>query len=445
MSLFLNSQKLKSNYLSILLAMFPLSFIAGNMIININIILIIISAIILVGKDLFKIKYYILDKLIISYFLLILSTGLINDIFTLNKLFWGTNFATTLKSILFFKYLLLYLIVRSLLEKEILNLKLFFISCSFASIFVCFDIFYQYIYGADIFGYKPILGFRKLSGPFGDELIAGSFIQRFSIFSFFILPLYYAKNSQPYVKYIIPILFLIFFTGIILSGNRMPLLLFLFCITLIIIFQKQTRKYFFPFIIIFSLTFFSILNLNIKVKSNFDNFYNQVSKMIIVLIDKNVVIDKNLDNKKTPQYLKEFSTFYDTWLINKYIGGGIKSFRYYCHHRKNMDPNSKYKCNMHPHNYYLEILTETGLLGFIIVVSFLIMILYLSLYKKYFTKNVLQGNHYIIPFIFLFIVEIFPIKSSGSFFTTGNATYIFILMAILIGLIRKDNSIENRI
>ena len=167
--------------------------------------------------------------------------------------------------------------------------------------------------------------------------------------------------------------------------------------------------------------------------------------MIIILIDKNVVIDKNLDNKKTPQYLKEFSTFYDTWLINKYIGGGIKSFRYYCHHRKNMDPNSKYKCNMHPHNYYLEILTETGLLGFIIVVSFLIMILYLSLYRKYFTKNVLQGNHYIIPFIFLFIVEIFPIKSSGSFFTTGNATYIFILMAILIGLIRKDNSIENRI
>ena len=100
---------------------------------------------------------------------------------------------------------------------------------------------------------------------------------------------------------------------------------------------------------------------------------------------------------------------------------------------------------MHPHNYYLEILTETGLLGFIIVVSFLIMILYLSLYRKYFTKNVLQSNHYIIPFIFLFIVEIFPIKSSGSFFTTGNATYIFILMAILIGLIRKDNSIENRI
>ena len=99
---------------------------------------------------------------------------------------------------------------------------------------------------------------------------------------------------------------------------------------------------------------------------------------------------------------------------------------------------------MHPHNYYLEILTETGLIGFIIVGIIFLISLYLSFFKKYISKSKLSSNNIIIPFIFLFFVEIFPLKSTGSFFTTGNATYIFLILAILIGLVRKDNSIENK-
>jgi hypothetical protein len=38
-------------------------------------------------------------------------------------------------------------------------------------LFVCFDIFFQFVFGQDIFGYQ-ISPTRKLSGPFGDELIA---------------------------------------------------------------------------------------------------------------------------------------------------------------------------------------------------------------------------------------------------------------------------------
>ena len=51
----------------------------------------------------------------------------------------------------------------------------------------------------------------------------------------------------------------------------------------------------------------------------------------------------------------------------------------------------------------------------------------------------------IIPFIFLFLVEIFPLKSTGSFFTTGNSTYLFLIMGILVGLLPKNNSIENKV
>ena len=438
MHLISNINFFKKNLLSILLALVPFSFIAGNMIININIILLILSTVLIANKRLLNIKFHLLDILLIAFFFLVIFTGLINDILVLNKLPWKADYSTTIKSILFLKYLFLYLTVRYLIENELIKIKYFFITSSIASIFVCFDIFYQSIYGVDIFGYEISPRLRKLSGPFGDELIAGGFIQRFSIFSFFILPIFFIKNSQKYIKYLIPVLFFIFFIGIILSGNRMPLLLFLLIIFMILIFQKQTRKYFLSFLIIFPIIFIIIYNSNPKVKLNFLNFYGQISKIVLI------PFNGSFKEKRTPQYLKEFSTFYGTWKINKYIGGGIKSFRYYCHVRQNTNKDSKFICNMHPHNYYLEILTETGLIGFLMVTIIFFMSLYLSFFKKYISKSKLSSNNIIIPFIFLFFVEIFPLKSTGSFFTTGNATYIFLILAILIGLVRKENSIENK-
>ena len=219
----------------------------------------------------------------------------------------------------------------------------------------------------------------------------------------------------------------------------MPMLLFVFTVFLILVFNKQTRKFLIPFVLIFSLLFTFVLNFNSEVKTNFKNFYNQVSKMTTI------IIKKDFKNESSPQYLKEFETFYDTWLMNKYIGGGIKNFRYYCHERPNVDKNAKFVCNMHPHNYYLEILTETGLIGFIVLILSFALLLYQSLVKKYFLKTNINFDNKIIPFIFLFIIEIFPLKSTGSFFTTGNTTYLFLLMGILVGLLPKDYSIENKL
>ena len=429
----------KKKIFNLLLALMPFAFIAGNMIININTILIVLFAIVLFGKDLFKIKYHLLDKIIILFFVFIIFTALINDIFYLNKLSWGTFFGTTVRSFLFLKYLLLFFVIKFLIEKNIINFKIFFLSCSFASLFVCFDIFYQYIFGKDIFGYEIKDNFRKLGGPFGDELIAGGYIQRFSIFALFTIPVFYKNFSSKILKLLIPFLLIIVFLALILSGNRMPLILFIFLITLVVFFHGQTRKYFLPFVLSLSLIFLLVFNFNQKVKNNFENFYVQISTMTKTLLNQEI------DKGKTSRYLKDFSTSYDTWSMNKYIGGGIKSFRYYCHVRPTIDKNPKIGCNMHPHNYYLEILTETGLIGFFLVITIFSIILYKTFYKKYFVvSSSLINNKIIIPFIFLFIVEMFPIKSTGSFFTTGNATYIFLIMAILVGLANKEKIIENK-
>ena len=442
MNLFSKLQISKINYLSLLVATFPVSFIIGNMAININIILLIISCFFFYKNQTFKLNYFFIDKIVLIFFLFIVVTGIYNDF----KLYINHNEfytyqggpLTTIKSVLFLKYLFFYIVLRFLIEKKDLNIHLFLITCMASTLFVCFDIILQYFYGKDLFGFEPQGAGRRFSGPFGSELIAGGYIQRFSILSFFAIVLIGAKNSNKLIKYLLPIFFLIFSFAIILSGNRMPMLIFLMTIILLFIFTKKIRIYFIPSIVLFSLIFFTIFKSNNQIKTHFLGFEDRISKIVVA------VINKDFENKDSPQYLKEFLTFYDTWLMNKYMGGGIKNFRFYCHVRPNIDLDNGFVCNMHPHNYYLEIMTETGLVGLAITTTLFLVIIYATFIRKYFLNSNLNNNFLITPFIFLFIAEIFPIKSTGSFYTTGNTTYLFLIIGIMVGLLKKNNLIENK-
>ena len=82
----------------------------------------------------------------------------------------------------------------------------------------------------------------------------------------------------------------------------MPLLLFTFSIFLIIIFNPQTKKFFIPFLIIFSL-FTVIFNLNSKGKNNFESFYFQISNMV------HIIASKDYKSDDAPQYFKELKHF----------------------------------------------------------------------------------------------------------------------------------------
>ena len=134
MSLFLKSQITKINFLSILIALFPISFIAGNMIINLNILLLILSCLIIYKSTVFNINYFLLDKIIILFFLFILITGIYNDYklyINYNEVYtYRGSYGTTIKSLFFLKYLFLYIILRFLVEKKNLNLNFFLVTCN---------------------------------------------------------------------------------------------------------------------------------------------------------------------------------------------------------------------------------------------------------------------------------------------------------------------------
>ena len=113
----------KNSYFSLLFSLIPISFIAGNMIININILLLILSVFLVFGKSPFKVKYFLLDKIIFLFFFLILFTGAYNDIelFIIKREYsdWRGGTETLHNSVLFFQYLIVYVSLRFLLVKNI--------------------------------------------------------------------------------------------------------------------------------------------------------------------------------------------------------------------------------------------------------------------------------------------------------------------------------------
>ena len=67
------------NILNILLSILPISFIAGNLIINLNLLSIVLFTSIFYGRDLISLKLLLIDKIIIFLFFFTFFVGLTNS------------------------------------------------------------------------------------------------------------------------------------------------------------------------------------------------------------------------------------------------------------------------------------------------------------------------------------------------------------------------------
>ena len=146
-------------------------------------------------------------------------------------------------------------------------------------------------------------------------------------------------------------------------------------------------------------------------------------------------MDENYKNDSlaiTPSgYLFVFNSGVHVWKKNKILGNGLKSFRLNCVYK------SFHVCNTHPHNYVIEIMVDTGILGLFLIYSIVIF----SLFKFYihFAKNFTSPLRFLqAPFFLIVLFEFFPLRSSGSFFTTNNAVIIFLMLAIMINASRLN-------
>jgi|688.fasta_scaffold72887_1 O-antigen ligase len=297
------------------------------------------------------------------------------------------------------------------------NIKKFIFCTSILILLTCFDTLLQYFNGKDLFGFEPagpVGSPYRLSGPFGDELIVGTYI------GFIAIPLvsYFFFNFSKFSKiekfYNIFFLAVCFFS-VLLAGERIAFLIFVSSLLIIALINFGIKRTFFFSLIIFTVVFFFVQN-NSSTNNRATIFYD------------------NIVNFKNSDHYKLFSSAYNIWNQNKFFGVGLKNYREACN-IMTIDPITKQNtlCSTHPHNTYLEILSETGLFGLMFfIVFFLLIFLYIVKNMKLINSN-FKGLFYGSSIILLSYV--WPIRSHGSFFSTFNASFFWFNLGIIYLLI----------
>ena len=240
--------------------------------------------------------------------------------------------------------------------------KILFFGILFSLILLFSDSLYEFFFENRIFGTLSIYEAR-ISSFFGDEYVMGSFTVRFLPILIFTLFWLNVKNSNYYI--ILFSILLVTAILIILSGERAALLLFfLVCVTFI--FLKKFSRFFFIHLIIFTTVFlFLIQNNNIN-----ERYLNFLKK-------------DNFTNKEFIFFTKEHHSLMLTSLkiikSNFLFGTGSKSFSSLCKkdqfktitYQNNDAGNEDIGCSTHPHNTFLQVFLEYGILGIIIYLTIL--------------------------------------------------------------------------
>ena len=292
----------------------------------------------------------------------------------------------------------------------------------------------------------PLHGHELNTGFFGDEIMAGGFIQRFAFFSIFLSIIYFEKKNKIFQYLFFPFFISLFPFSIFLSTNRMPLIMYVVGILLLgFLYRKHLIQ------IVLGLFIFLFLAFNLgteRQKINYDSMFSNIKNFQTMLYQvktikkdgKEVRTMKHADvaSKSGSGHFYIYNTVINIWKENKIFGIGPKNFYERCvesdHHLNRL-------CVNHPHNYTLDILVSSGIIG---ILSAIILSIYLIIisFKKFLSSNYFSDKRglILVPATIVFILEAFPLRSTGGFFTSGTAIYIFILIAIIVCVTSKTKT-----
>ena len=384
----------------ILISILPIGLLAGSLISNIIIVLI---AILFILEISFKNRWHYLNEANF-YFLILINIYLI-----LNSYFFSENDESLIKSIGFLRFIIMAYAISyyyKKFDKSFLKLWLIFF------LIVSADLMIEFFFGKNILGYESLYPGR-LAGFSGEELKIGGFY-----FGFIFLSLSTLINKRNYLFFIFSFLFFII---ALLIGERSNFIkIFLMYLMFFIFFIKISNlKKILIILVMFFVSFF-IISQNPNLKGKFVNqIVNNPLKSFIKGDDQVKVIKIVSSNQYFSHYYVALKIFND----NKLFGSGFKSFR--IESNKEKYKNEVFGSSTHPHQFHFEFLSELGILGYILVLSNLLLIVFRYIQSS--QKNLI-GN---CALIFI-IASIIPILPTGSFFTSYGATIFFINYSFLI-------------
>ena len=400
---------------SYLIALLPLSLISGPFLSDLSIILI---GIFFVVNIILKKEYYFLKNKFIIIFL-IFSFYLF-----LNSLIKYYDIHSIRSSLGYLRFGLFSLGVFYFLEKkkEIINwLFIIFLICF---LLLILDGFYQYFNKVSFFlRNEPQVGGR-ISSLFGSELIMGSYLSR--LFPIFLGITFFLFKEKKEILLIISTIFILIEVLIFLSGERASFFFNTLAAIYIIIMIKDFKKIrLFSFLTSIVLIFF-ITNID-----------NTAKKRIV---DETIFQMGLNDEKKyifSPVHQSHYLSAYKMFLDNKVLGIGVRNFRNFCN-------EDKYKvaersCTTHPHNTYVQLLSETGLIGFIFFVSIFIFFIIISLKHLLgvITKNKYYFNDFEICMLSAILISLWPFVPTGNFLNNWVSIVYYYPVGFLLWSLNK--------
>lgn len=403
--------KISYNYFLILYSIIPISFLFGPSISLINILVIDLSFILLI---LYKKNFSFLKSKPIKLLFLLYVYLIFNSFISLNS---DLGFYRNLG---FVRLIILFISINYFFnEKNFFN-KVFLIwSCVF--FLISFDVYLEGITGKNILGYGSEIGKHKygqrIVSFFIDEPIVGGFINAFLL----IIVGFFSDKLNLKYKNLILFSSFIFILAILITGER-----------------SNTLK------AIFALIFFLLVVRNFSIKSKINSIILLSLIITISILNSDFLklrfltqIKNSLNYEKNIYFQLQKSGF-EVFKNYKIFGVGNKNYRFEtCNNNSNLK-NVNYICTTHPHQTYLEFLSEHGIFGTTVILLIFYLLIF-SKFKLFFKsyKNIQLGTFMYLLFAFS------PFLPSGSFFSDYSITLFFINMSIFYASSAELNIFDN--
>ncbi len=414
------TKNIRINIPIILFSILPISIIIGSSFSLINTILLGLCFVFMYfSKSDIKIKdFQPVFLLIILYFYLIFNSLISIDISS------GIyrNFG-------FVRFILLFLIVNYIFfinEKNSNILKIW------TTIFfvVLIDVYIERFTGSNIFGFGK-LEINGVPQPYADrvisffrtEPIAGAYLCGFCfIISGHVLNFLKSHKVLKIFGFLIVLFSLV---GIIFTGERSNSLKALigFLIFISIIDYVKLRSKVLIFLSIFTI-FFLTINFSDYVKKRYvDQFYSEIKTK-----------DKIENFIKNSLYIKLYKSGIHVFKNNPWLGVGNKNYRVEtCNTEKNYI-HKEYWCLTHPHQVYIEMLSEHGIIGTIIIFSIIFYLMFRIIRKIIHSRNYVQAG--CLAFL---LINFVPLLPSGAFFNNFNITLFMINFSLMYAVNKETN------
>ena len=361
--------KLKFKIESAMIVSLPVCMIISRFMLEFFLLIISISFLLKITKE----KNYIFFKnyftflFLCFYFLLILSF-----LFSEEKL-------NILSILLYFRFGLYVMALYYFFDKENNTIKFFLYSMVAIILLLFIDSLVQYFFGQNLIGLKNI-EIHRISSFFGNEQVLGSYVVR--LFPFLLLLKNMINENSKTINFLTIVAILVAPIIIFLSGERVALILFFLMLCYYLVFFARSKK--FKFIYFYTLAI--IVGTGIFLYSSSTYYDRYITQTYQSIFSKSYSQNKWFLPEKyqnsnfyflSAQHQNFIYTGMNILQKNKLLGAGPKSYRYVCNN-KDYQLNVL-SCNTHPHNYYLQVLIETGLLGFMFLFLIYLYIIYRSL------------------------------------------------------------------